>query len=1016
MNNEKIQLIKNSRYLCDLPDQLLNTFAELINPLVHQKGDVILEQGAYNDRIFFLFSGELGIFLDGEQLMTIRRLGDVFGEMSVINNNPVSADVIAVNAVKTFCLQIQHLKTDALHIAEIDFFLQRVFTRILVDKLSLSSHQAKQFQETNRLLKKEREKTQILVKNREQEYEQLCIAAESLADANDRYNETMKELENKKQQLETEVSERETTETELNLYKTMLEKLVADTVKARDHAINTNAAKSLFLANMSHEIRTPLTAIIGFAETLLDVDLDETARDNAVQTIVRNGAHLLSLINEILDLSKIEANKLVIEKLPISPFELLDDIKALLLPRVQAGGLEFEITYEFPLPAQIMTDPTRLRQIIINLCNNAIKFTEKGKVQLILAFDSLTKKVKFSVIDTGIGLTEEQIGRLFGQFEQADSSTTRRYGGSGLGLHISQRLAGLLGGNIIVNSAYGQGTQFDAWIDAGVIKSNTLVHTLADINNNNQTTAQNNNTIPNLRGHILVVDDEPDNQKLIAYLLQKAGLTADIAENGKIAVEKALAGDYQLVLMDMNMPIMSGDEAVQTLIKLGYSTPIIALTGSVMLEEQQHCRQIGCREVLAKPLNKKRFYQILECYLKTDNAQPAPKIKTVMTANKLTGQLLLVEDNKENQRLMFTLLKRMGLTAELAVNGKEAVKMAEVKNYDLILMDIQMPIMNGEDATYALRQLGYQQPIVACTANVMVDDKERYIAAGCNDVIAKPINRQQFTQVLKKFLGAPNKTDKTCNCDGIEGLMNLSAKIMVAEESGPVYSTVVDTLTKTQIEVNLVQNSDVFVEQALENTVDLFLLDMQMLGMEEAVCMLTELGNTIPALAFIPDGGDQKYKKIFDKIECFGVFSTPIDTIRLKTDLTRHLNSLVAMTAKTFDESAADAEYDETYTQLCREFLTGLPQRLQNINRTINDEDWQALKDLLHSLKGSAGNFGHPEITKLAAKAELMLKHREYPRVFSMITALHKYCKGVYLNESPKKSVELRSVMAHQEM
>ena len=787
-----------------------------------------------------------------------------------------------------------------------------------------------------------------------------------------------------------------------HIYKNMLEKLVKQTVDARDQAIQANETKSLFLANMSHEIRTPLTAILGFAETLLDVKLDDNSHTSAVETIVRNGEHLLSLINDILDLSKIEADKLVIEKIPISPFQLLADIKSLLLPKVSAHKLVFEITYEFPLPAQILTDPTRLKQIVLNLCNNAIKFTEHGSVQLVMACDRLTNKVCFSVLDTGIGLTEEQQGRLFGLFEQADSSTTRNYGGTGLGLHISQRLAGMLGGNITVNSTFGQGARFNAWVDAGVIDEDTLIHALTDLHNEKPTVTKNNNLIPNLRGHILLVEDEPDNQKLICYLLQQTGLTTDIAENGKIAVEKALSGNYQLLLMDMNMPVMGGDEATQILLKAGLRAPIIALTGSVMDEEQSRCRAIGCRDVLAKPILKKHFYQVLTRYLAPANSQNQSQGKSVDSQVVLTGQVLVAEDNKENQSLILFLLKTMGLNVELAENGEEAVKMAHAKHFDIILMDIQMPVMGGEEATRTLRHRGFRQPIIACTANVMSDEKLQYAAGGFNEVIAKPIDRKHFRYVLQKYLRVKNENDQMCSGDGIEKFTNLSARIIVVEEFDAIYAIVSHILSKTRIAVSVVHNSDRFVEQALEDTPDLFLLDMQMTGMEEAIGILSELGNTIPAYACVPNG-DARYSDIITQIGCLGVFSKPVDTSQIKTILGRHLATIKAENATIVaGEADTDADYDATYTLLCLEFLKGLPLRLHKIQQSLQSEEWQALKDLLHSLKGSGGNFGHPQITQLAANAELMVKHQKYSHVVPIITELNEYCRKL-ASHSPQK-------------
>ncbi len=383
-------------------------------------------------------------------------------------------------------------------------------------------------------------------------------------------------------------------------------------ITARQAAEAANKSKSEFLANMSHEIRTPLTAIIGFGETLLDAHSSIGERIDSINSIIRNGVHLQQIINDILDLSKIEANKLNVERIDIDCFELLAEIHAVVGMQANVKGLEFEIDYRLPLPARVVTDPLRLKQILINLCNNAIKFTERGSVRLVVGYIS-TLQMQFDVVDTGIGLTEEQCSRLFQPFEQADSSTTRKFGGTGLGLAISRRLAEMLGGTITVNSIPQQGSRFTVTVDAGPSQPGGLLFRVPTLS----ITPVVQTSGVQFAGQILLAEDTLDNQRLFSLHIKKAGPQITIVGNGKLAVEAALNNPFDLVLMDVQMPVMDGIEAVQTLRRAGYDKPIVALTANAMKEDQEKCFAAGCNAFLAKPVKKEMLLQMLARFLDT---------------------------------------------------------------------------------------------------------------------------------------------------------------------------------------------------------------------------------------------------------------------------------------------------------------------------------------------------------------------------------------------------------------
>jgi signal transduction histidine kinase/ActR/RegA family two-component response regulator len=394
-----------------------------------------------------------------------------------------------------------------------------------------------------------------------------------------------------------------------------------DLREAIKRAERANEAKSEFLANMSHEIRTPMNAIIGFSENLLAPDITEAERVEAVRTIHRNGLHLLEIINDILDLSKIEAGKLTIENERAAPAEVVEDVLTLMRDRANSKGLKLAGEYVGDLPATIETDAKRLRQILINLVGNAVKFTETGGVRLRVAYlPDPVRQLKIDVIDTGIGLTAEQVSRLFQPFEQADSSTTRRFGGTGLGLTISRRLARMLGGDIEVTSIYGTGSVFSVTLATGDLEGIAF----APVEPNQPRAAAPEPAKPavtavTLGGRILLVDDGPDNRKLLSVILRKAGAEVATAENGLEAVEAALASrattPFDVILMDMQMPVLDGYDATRRLRDAGWSGPIIALTAHAMAGDRERCLEAGCDDYVTKPVDRKKLLALLAALL-----------------------------------------------------------------------------------------------------------------------------------------------------------------------------------------------------------------------------------------------------------------------------------------------------------------------------------------------------------------------------------------------------------------
>lgn len=515
--------------------------------------------------------------------------------------------------------------------------------------------------------------------------------------------------------------------------------------KEREAAKLATEAKSAFLSNMSHEIRTPLTAIIGYGEMMLDSQLEPARRKELARTVVRSGHHLLDVINDILDLSKIEAGRLEVERIEVDLIAAIADVQSVFEVRARDKGLEFHIDYRLPLPRRIRTDPTRLKQILYNLCGNAMKFTDRGSVVLQLECDPVAEELKIAVIDTGIGIEADQLEHVFGVFAQADVSTTRRYGGTGLGLSISRQLAQLLGGDVTCSSEVGVGSRFEVRIGTGSLAGIPLLQNLREIAVREE--SGSDVAVPRLSGRVLHAEDNPDSQRLVAALVRQTGAEVVTVENGALAVERTLSERFDLVLMDIQMPVMDGFGALAALRRAGDRTPVAALTANVMAEDRAAYQAAGFVACEGKPLDRGAFFTLLQRYL-----APAPEGEEPTL--RVRGRVLVAEDNGDNQQLLEWLLRRIGAAVTVVESGPAAVEAALAGAYDLVLMDKEMPGGDGLEAVALLRQAGCQAPIYLLTAQAEDEVREACREAGCNGYLGKPLELGPLYAVIAEHLSA----------------------------------------------------------------------------------------------------------------------------------------------------------------------------------------------------------------------------------------------------------------------
>lgn len=812
----------------------------------------------------------------------------------------------------------------------------------------------------------------------------------------------------------------------------------AELLRAKEAAETATRAKSEFLANMSHEIRTPMNGVVGMTELLLNTALTDKQREYA-EVIRRSTDALQTLLNDILDFSKIEAGKLTLEPVIFNLENAVLEIARLLSITAESKGFELMVRYAPDAPRHFIGDAGRIRQILTNLAGNAIKFTHQGHVLIETKCEEICQgiaRMRFDIEDTGVGIPIDKLSTVFDKFTQADSSITRKFGGTGLGLAISSQLVRMMGGEISVQSELDKGSKFTSILPLPLVNHQSTVeessgelllpHRYPKKMSVLEKTPQNEwqyykQYVFNIP--VLLVEDNDISRLVAMNMLEKFGCKITQARNGKEAIKKLQEQHYTVVFMDVQMPEMDGFEATRLIRKQeppGEHTVIVAMTANAMRGDDEYCLSVGMDEYIAKPINLERIFNVLDKYtppeLKSTPTLPSIQEKKILVNEK---KILLVEDLPVNRMVALNMLKTLQCRIEIAEHGKEAVELCAQTRYDLVLMDIQMPVMDGIEAAKLIRQpnsKNAQTPIIAVTANDKPADVKRYKEVGMQECLSKPLTIERLRMMVEKYTQPVNRSGEVSLEESPHPMKtseykkeDLVERNLLLVESSTIYRTVlVNMLKALQCTIEVAERDQEAIDLCSRTAYQLILISAKSSVDTLKLIRQSDSRNFKTPVILVSSHDQPIEMKSYMAMGVQDCLTIPLTVEQLKSVVGKYIllpkefhealfgkNETTLLQPKDlpiFDVGQAkriSLGKSEILEKITKKFVQDIPLQLEKFQTALQTGDNPSIERIAHSIKGSARSIGAARLGEVAFIAEKAIKEGNLAEVEYLFKEIH---------------------------